>query len=335
MDDALTVTFWGVRGSYPVPGPTTVRYGGNTPCVEVHAGSHTIILDAGTGIIRLGREMARRAAESGNPIEATLLLSHVHHDHTQGFPFFVPAYIGSSKLYIFGPGIDERDLEEALGREIHPPSFPIALQEMHALKVFRTLRETEVILIGEAVGGVSVRNRYHEPVAHDPALVCIRALRSYAHPGNTMIYRIEYGGRSLVYATDVEGYASADRRLIDFARGADLLIHDAQYTEEHYLGQRPSAPATQGWGHSTAAMACDVAQAAGAGQLVLFHHEPQYDDETIASIEAQARERFPNSISAYEGLKLRLDRRTVDVPDTGDPPGAQQPGDESEHLAAA
>src|SRR5687767_4489667 len=107
MSHTMTIKFWGVRGSHPVPGSATVRYGGNTPCVEVRAGQHMIILDAGTGIIGLGKDLVRRSREQGGPIEATLLFSHMHHDHTQGFPFFTPAYIGPSRLHIFGPGIFE------------------------------------------------------------------------------------------------------------------------------------------------------------------------------------------------------------------------------------
>jgi ribonuclease BN (tRNA processing enzyme) len=125
-----------------------------------------------------------------------------------------------------------------------------------------------------------------------------------------MVYRIEWGGHALVYATDTEGYVGGDRRLVSFARGADLLIHDAQYAEEHYNGQLAGFPATQGWGHSTAAMACEVARAAGIRQLALFHHEPQYDDEMIHVIEVRARQEFPNVVSAYEGLEIIIGDET-------------------------
>ena len=121
----MIVRFWGVRGSYPVPGSRTVRYGGNTACVEVQAGAHTIILDAGTGIINLGLELLRRARANGNkPVVATLFFSHMHHDHTQGFPFFRPAYVGASTLHILGPKVFQSDLEETLSHAMLPPSFP-------------------------------------------------------------------------------------------------------------------------------------------------------------------------------------------------------------------
>jgi phosphoribosyl 1,2-cyclic phosphodiesterase len=306
MSNELKIKFWGVRGSYPVPGSRTIHFGGNTPCVEIQANGQVIILDAGTGIINLGKDLIRRSKEQASPVVATLLFSHMHHDHTQGFPFFDPAYAGSSVLYIFGPRIFERDLEETLAHAMLPPAFPVTLQEMHSLKFMRNMRETDMVLLGEAAGGVAVRNFYHDPLDDDGSMVRIRALRSYAHPGGVLVYKIEFQGKSIVYSTDVEGYVDSDRRLAAFAKGADVLIHDCQYTEDHYLGRRAGFPATQGWGHSTATMACEVARVAEVKQLILFHHEPQYDDETITSIETSAKERFPNTISAYEGMEVTL-----------------------------
>ena len=305
MSETMRVTFWGVRGSFPVPGPDTVRFGGNTPCVEVQANGHTIILDAGTGIVRLGNDLLRRAKEKSEPVRATLLFSHMHHDHTQGFPFFTPAYVGSSVLNIFGPRVFERDLEETLAHSMLPPSFPVALQEMNSLKFVRNMTETDVILLGKTEDAVTVRNFYHEQVEDDPELVRIKALRSYAHPEGVLIYRIEWRGKSVIYATDTEGYVNTDQRLAAFAKGADLLIHDAQYSEAHYLGQ-DGAAATQGWGHSTPQMACAVAKTAGVKRLVLFHHEPRYSDDMITGLEAQAKTIFPEAQAAFEGLSIEI-----------------------------
>ncbi len=305
MAETMRVTFWGVRGSFPVPGPETVRFGGNTPCVEVEANGHTIILDAGTGIVRLGNDLLRRAKEKSEPVRATLLFSHMHHDHTQGFPFFTPAYLGSSVLNIFGPRVFERDLEETLAHSMLPPSFPVALQEMNSLKFLRNMTETDVIVLGTGEHAVSVHNFYHEQVADNPEFVRIKALRSYAHPEGVLIYRIEWRGKSVIYATDTEGYVNIDQRLAAFARDADLLIHDAQYSEAHYLGQT-GVGATQGWGHSTPQMACAVAQAAEAKRLVLFHHEPRYSDEMISQLEQDAQAVFPAAVAAYEGLTIEL-----------------------------
>ena len=306
MADTMQVKFWGVRGSFPVPGSETVRFGGNTPCVEIRANGHTIILDAGTGIVNLGNDLIRRAREAGGPVRATLLFSHMHHDHTQGFPFFNPAYIGSSVLNIFGPRVFERDLEETLAHAMLPPNFPVALQEMNSFKIVRNMTETDVILIGEAVGGLVVRNFYHETIEDDPELVRIKALRSYAHPEGVLVYRIEWRGKSVVYATDTEGYVDTDQRLVAFSQGADLLIHDAQYSEAHYLGKLPGFGATQGWGHSTPEMACAVAAAAKVKQLVLFHHEPRYNDDAIAELEKGAQAVFAAARAAFEGLEITL-----------------------------
>jgi phosphoribosyl 1,2-cyclic phosphodiesterase len=293
-----------------VSGAAYLRYGGNTPCVEIQAGKHILILDAGTGIIQLGKDLLARAKASGSGVEATLLFSHMHHDHTQGFPFFTPAYIGTSHLRIFGPGIFERDLEETLAKTMLPPAFPVSLAELPSLREISTFRESDVLFLGDAVGGALLRNRFHaseEPVTIDDDIVHIRTLRSYAHPDDVLIYRIEWRGKSVVYATDTEGYVNGDQRLAQFAQGADLLIHDAQYTEEHYLGQMPGFGATQGFGHSTASMACGVARAAQVKQLVLFHHEPQYRDEIIADIETKAQRLFANTVSAYEGLTIAME----------------------------
>jgi ribonuclease BN (tRNA processing enzyme) len=140
--------------------------------------------------------------------------------------------------------------------------------------------------------------------------VVIRIHKSYAHPGGVYVYRITWHGRSVVYATDTEGYVGTDRRLAQFARDADLLIHDAQYSEEHYWGQLAGFPSTQGYGHSTVTMACEVAAAAEAGQLVLFHHDPAYSDTQVAGMEASARMRFNQVQAAYEGMEIALSLTT-------------------------
>ena len=301
MSDALEIKFWGVRGSHPTPGPGTVKYGGNTASVEVTTGDKTLILDAGTGIIPLGHELARRAAVQKRLLELTLLFSHLHHDHTQGFPFFTPAYLPHVKLHVFGPGLSPESLEKVLENNQSPTTFPVGLREMAASKNIRSLRESQVIVWDED----NVRIEEAGIEVGDEALV-VRIHKSYAHPGGVYVYRVEWQGQSVVYATDTEGYIGTDRRLVQFARGADLLIHDAQYREEHYRGQMAGLPATQGYGHSTVAMACEVAAAAEVGKLVLFHHDPAYEDSLIDEIEREARVRFENTMAAYEGLEVTL-----------------------------
>ncbi len=298
------VRFWGARGSYPVPGPHTVRYGGNTTCVEVQAGKHTLILDAGTGIVNLGHDLLRRAREQqdgGAPINVTLLFTHMHNDHTQGFPFFLPAHVGTSTLQILGPRTFHEDLEDTLNHAVLPPNFPVSLHEMPSLKMVRSLHETDMVLISPEDGHLHIHNIHHSDFNRSPEMLCIHIYRSRAHPRDGVyIYRIEWQNRSMVFATDTEGYQGTDQRLVAFARGTDLLIHDAQYTEHDYIS------AKQGWGHSTPEMACNVAKQCGAGKLVLFHHEPRYTDEQIDDIERKSQQRFPNTIAAYEGLEIVL-----------------------------
>ncbi len=297
MTENFTIKFWGVRGSHPTPGSDTVRYGGNTACVEINAGGHTLILDAGTGIIPLGRDLARRARQAGKAIHATILFSHLHHDHTQGFPFFTPAYNPATRLHLFGPGASEQALEELLARNQMPPAFPVTLRDMNAAKDIRSLNETDILTFG-ADGP--------QPGKPDsPDSLSVRLMKSHAHPGGVYIYRVEWQGLSVVYATDTEGYVGTDRRLAAFARNADLLIHDAQYSEAHYRGLN-GWMSTQGFGHSTAPMACELAVAAGVRQLALFHHDPNYADDTVQELELQANALFPGAFAAREGLEVTL-----------------------------
>jgi phosphoribosyl 1,2-cyclic phosphodiesterase len=297
MSNELKVKFWGVRGSYPTPGAGTIKYGGNTASVEVRASERTIILDAGTGIIPLGRELARTKRAS----EIMLLFSHLHHDHTQGFPFFVPAYIPNVKLHIFGPDGTNESMKNVLERNQSSETFPLGLRDMASFKDIQAVRESQVIVwdedgirLAESVNGLG-----------DEAVV-IRIHKSYAHPGGVYVYRISWRGKSVVYATDTEGYIGTDRKLVQFAKDADVLIHDAQYLEEHYRGQLVGFPATQGFGHSTVTMACEVARASEVGRLVLFHHDPSYTDDMVAGMEATAKSLFADSVAAYEGLEILL-----------------------------
>lgn len=294
MTDELRVKFWGVRGSYPTPGAATVQYGGNTACVEIRAGERTILLDAGTGIIPLGRELARRRVH-----EIVVLLSHLHHDHTQGFPFFTPAYLPDAKLHIFGPEGTHTSLRQVLELNQSPETFPVSLREMASTKDVQPVSESRIIVWDET--GVHVTGST-TGLSNDAVVIHIH--RSYAHPGGVFVYRVRWRGKSIVYATDTEGYVGTDRRLVQFAGDADLLIHDAQYADERYWGQWPASSSTQGYGHSTVTMACEVAASARVGQLVLFHHDPCSSDGMVQDMEAAARKKFPNAQAAYEGLEI-------------------------------
>jgi len=297
MSEELGIKFWGVRGSYPAPGAETVKYGGNTASVEIRAGDRTILLDAGTGIIPLGRELARTKRAS----EIMLLFSHLHHDHTQGFPFFVPAYMPNARLHIFGPDGTYESLAQVLEHNQSAETFPVSLRDMSATKNIQSVRESQVIVWDEA--GVRLAE---STIGLSEEAVVIRIHKSYAHPGGVYVYRITWHGKSIVYATDTEGYVGTDRRLVHFAKDADVLIHDAQYLDEHYWGKLEGFPSTQGYGHSTVTMACEVALASEAGQLILFHHDPSYSDTMVTGMETSAKAQFGEARAAYEGLEIRL-----------------------------
>jgi ribonuclease BN (tRNA processing enzyme) len=262
-----------------------------------------IIIDAGTGIIGLGEKLVVQRQADEKPVVATILFTHTHHDHTQGFPFFAPSHLGSSVVHIFGPKWLHQDLEAVLARAMLPPVFPVTLDELSSMRVIRNISESEMIVLSEPDASPLVCNVYHEHEACPPWEVRVRIMRSYAHPQGVFVYRIEMGDRKLVFATDVEGYAGGSRQLIQFAREADLLIHDAEFSSEEYLNGNPPR---QGWGHSTWEMAVEVAQAARVKKLALTHHNAHHDDAFLEDIEQQAQALFPATVVAREGLSLEI-----------------------------
>jgi len=296
------VTFWGVRGSYPVPSRTCLNYGGNTTCVTAELDGALVILDAGTGLINLGHKLL---AESVDPLTATLLFTHTHHDHLEGLPFFKPAYKASTTLYIFGPKSLSLDFREILTHEMLPPYFPVTLEEMQSTKSIQDISELDSILLDIATQTPRVIKNSTGATAPGGAEAVISVSHGTNHPGGGIFnYAIAFKGKRMVFATDTEGALDRHGRLAEFARGADLLIHDSQFLDEEYNG---TASDKQGWGHSSVTMATDVAARAGVKQLVLYHHDPEHDDDTVARIEQIGRKQFPNSRAAYEGLEIELD----------------------------
>ncbi len=310
MAHDFTITFRGVRGSIPVPGPSTLKIGGNSSCVQVNVLDHTLFLDAGTGIIGAGQQLVRDFFANRDKMKrlaVTILISHTHHDHVMGLPFFPPLYIGDTSLSIFGPSVygpvgSKTGLDYVLDMMMDQMFFPIDLKETHSLKRISTLKQFDQILLA-AGGEAELINLQTDFKASFKDKVIVSQYRAYNHPKNgTLVYKLQYAGKSIVYATDIEGYAEGDKRLIQFARGADLLIHDAQYSAEQYTGAVP----TQGFGHSTPEMACFVAKEAGVKQLVLYHHDPNHDDAAVAKKEENAKKLFPNCLCAYEGLTIAV-----------------------------
>jgi phosphoribosyl 1,2-cyclic phosphodiesterase len=277
-EDALRVRFWGVRGSIPVPGPETVGVGGNTACVEVCGGGSRVVLDAGTGLRGLGNALVA-AGEHG---DVTVLLSHVHWDHVMGLPFFTPIYMPGVQLTVASGPAGRQPLRELLRRQMSAPMFPVDLGEVGAKVVCRELAEGRSF----SVGALEVE------------------MARLNHPDPVYAYRVSYGGRSVVFATDTEHYSCVDPRLARLARGADLLIYDAQYTPEEYAGE--AGPSRVGWGHSTFAAGAELARVAGVGELALFHHDPGRSDAAVGAIVDRARGLFSQTFAAREGLTVAL-----------------------------
>jgi len=273
------VRFWGVRGSIPAPGPKTQRYGGNTPCVEMRCGDELLIFDLGTGVRVLGQELLT----AGGPSRASIFLSHYHYDHLQGLPFFTPIFIPKFAFTVYGAPRGNHSVKEVLSGQMVQPYFPVTAEEtFKAQLTYKNLEAGQQLEIG-------------------PARVRTLDLN---HPGGNLGYRVECDGRSVVYATDVEHGCEKDKDLVEFARGADMLIIDAMYTEDEYRGRKGAAKI--GWGHSTWQSAVETANAAKVKQLVLFHHETTRDDAAMDEFVEEVRKHRPETIAAVELEILKL-----------------------------
>jgi phosphoribosyl 1,2-cyclic phosphodiesterase len=273
---ALSVRFWGVRGSIPCPGTKTSRYGGNTPCVEIRCGSHTLIFDAGTGIRLLGDALTEAAITS----DFDIFLSHGHIDHVIGLPFFAPLFVNDQVVRVWAGTLQPAGgVQEAVRKLMSFPFFPLQVDALHAELEFHDFRA------GDAINprpGVTLRT----------------ALLN--HPGGAVGYRIEHGGRSVAYVTDIEmGDGPIDPALLALTKDAELVILDTTYTDEEL-------PSHAGWGHSSWQQGIRLANAAGAGRLCLFHHDPDHDDAFMDGVATAAAAARPGTIVAGEGMQIDL-----------------------------
>ena len=301
------VKFRGVRGSFPVADKNFLKFGGNTSCVEVNVGGHLIILDAGTGIVGIGDDlMQEHIASAVRPEErketrAIVLLSHIHQDHLLGLTFFKPIHVPSTKLMIFGEGTPNSNLSKYLSELVFGKTIPLDLGDIACSLEIQDICDEQAILIKPESKPELVKLIDVEQGEED---VLVTFYKSYVHPQDgVMIYKISYKDKSVVFATDKECYFGGDSKFAKFAKGCDILIHDAQYTTEDYLS--PYSP-KQGYGHSTYDMAVEVMKQAKAKNLVFFHYDPSYDDTRLARIKERYTSDIKNVHMAYEGLEFNL-----------------------------
>lgn len=303
------IKFRGVRGSYPIANGNYLQYGGNTSCVEVHVNGHLIILDAGTGLIDTGNELMEKYISSGlnpqerTPIEATVLISHIHQDHIQGFTFFRPLHIPTSKINVFGNVSYSQTLADELAQLLFGKSFPLDLGDIAGNLNIHDITDTDGIILRHESEPIIKRIETDEDKIPQGDDVLITCYRSYAHPQEgVIIYKIAYKDKTLVYATDKESYLGGDKKLANFARGCNVIIHDAQYTTEDYLN---TFVPKQGYGHSTFDMALECQKQVGAQKLIFFHFDPTYDDNKLNIIKEHYKD-LENAELAYEGLEIEL-----------------------------
>ena len=295
MSEPAFVRFWGTRGSIPTPGHKTRRFGGNTSCVEIRVGDLELVCDGGTGLRELGLDLLQRGRQK---IEAHFFFSHMHWDHIQGFPFFVPAYGPDSELFVYETSAGDDRVQKLLHGQMRSEYFPVEFGDLGARITARHF-EQDVVSLG------SIRVRCFEQ----------------RHPGRSFAYSFELGGKKIVYATDSEldlllenrEQSLADRdvlrrlpdALVGFVEGADLLIADGQYTDDEY-------PKKVGWGHARANTVADLAHQAGVKQCAVFHHDPMHSDERVdqkiqvANDRLDARGSTTLLFGAREGLELKI-----------------------------
>jgi len=269
----VRVKFWGVRGSIPVAAYDFLGCGGNTACVELRINESVLVIDAGTGIRKLGMELQR---ELGTRLSVDLLLTHFHWDHIQGLPFFTPLYSPESEVRFYSTR-PASELRELLEGEMSHPYFPVSFELLPAKRGFVDLTKSAIQLPD----------------------VCVHPF-PMNHPQGATGFRIEVGSRVVTHASDLEhGNPEFDKILREYAQNSDLLIYDAQFTPEEY-------PARKGWGHSTWLEATRVAQECNVKRLMLFHHDPGHEDAMMVDIVTQARKSFEKTQAAQEGMEIIL-----------------------------
>lgn len=272
------VRYWGVRGSIPAPGPDTARYGGNTTCLEVTCGGRTFCIDGGTGVRMFGNSLLPRM-----PVDVAFLMTHLHWDHVQGFPFFTPFLIPGNRFTIYSALHNGGSILGVLKQLMAQPAFPISMDAFRAELSFEVVEPGSELQVGDVRIRTALLN----------------------HPGGVVGYRIEYGGKSFVHASDWEhpDAGGLDEAFVAFVRDADVLSVDATYTNDEYEGRR--GPPRRGWGHATHEAALAHARAAGVRRTLLTHHEQGRSDQELDTL-GQTLFAGTNDCFSAEGMVIDL-----------------------------
>jgi len=280
----MLVKFYGTRGSVPVCTPDFQEFGGNTTClcIKDKETNSIAVIDAGTGIRELGKDLIESKHKQD---EIFIAFTHFHWDHIQGFPFFAPAFNKKQKITILALGCGKQItcLKDIFKTQMQKEFFPVQLEKMGAKFKFMLLKETK---------------RVFKTQAKRPKPVIVKT-NKHRHPGGVYGYRIELDGKAMVFCTDVEHLNSIDKKVVKLAEGADLLIHDAQFTDEELKKKR-------GWGHSSFSQAIEVAERANVKMLALTHHDPDHDDGFLRKMEKKCQHRFKDSFLAREKMEIEL-----------------------------
>jgi len=287
---------YGVRGSYPIAPETGTDIGGNTTCLMVRTQKQIVIFDAGSGLIKLGEqlipEIIQHQKESGEPFHITFVFTHTHSDHLLGFPFFAPLYMPNVHLHFYGPSTLGVSFESILRQWVAPQYYPVDMDEFRSQKSFKNVNENLLLYF---TGDDPQPKTCHSTVTPpEKTSLVVRNMKYYFHPKDgCYVYRVEWKNKKLVFATDVEQYDGLDQRLVNFAKGADYLIHDSQYTPDQYKN-------FSGYGHSTYTAACKAGKEADVKKLLLFHHHPTSTDDDLRKLEKAARKVFERCELATE-----------------------------------